>query len=416
VAASRFAIRRRSRVATGAISLFAATAMFGAAPALADPGEPSGNLAPLPQPQIFECAGGPWGRVQWHYIHLEAADWLLDWRGNAPAVTAWYFPQKATASLASFLTASGVPPETVNRWATDPRTIHDATGGVTLYPSPEDIVNLSPPTRAAIYAVLATASENAAHIHPLQILDADVDAWLGRRAVRPAIRELVKKLAYRREGRLCFSDRPVLLHYAISEAEARDLTKLGTRIRCVMAYLQIGPREDTQALDAYWSAGFRRKDALPILDSVSMLPGGGRLGLSHLLPAEARKLLYTYPTPEMVARDNVPDCHWTALNFFTESPQNAFLDPRLARAQVLDGYDAVQPPCRFGDILVFVKAAGGLALHSCVFLCDELVFTKNGESPAAPWIISTLSDVRTQYSQSGSDEIRVYRRRWEKGR
>lgn len=128
---SRFASRRRSRVAAGGFSIFAAAALLGATPASADPG---GHPSPLPQPQIFECASGPWGRVQWHYIHMEAADWLIDQHGNAPAETVWYFPPTAAASLANFLTASGVTPETVNRWATDPRTVQNSAGGVTLFP------------------------------------------------------------------------------------------------------------------------------------------------------------------------------------------------------------------------------------------------------------------------------------------
>jgi len=46
---------------------------------------------------------------------------------------------------------------------------------------------------------------------------------------------------------------------------------------------------------------------------------------------------------------------------------------------VLQDYDKVGPPYTFGDVLFFMGDDGG-AFHSCVYIADNLVYTKNGEN------------------------------------
>ena len=41
---------------------------------------------------------------------------------------------------------------------------------------------------------------------------------------------------------------------------------------------------------------------------------------------------------------------------------------------------------------------GGEIVHSCVFIADEIAYTKNGASVLAPWALMTLSDVIEFYS------------------
>ncbi len=373
------------------------------------------DAALSPNAQVLDCKPGPWGRVQWHYLHLEAPDWILDSFETPSSQPTWIFPRAGAAMLAKLFTDAGVARETVERWFADRRAVTAGPEATTLFPSEADVLGLSEQSRVAIYEELARAPQNEYHANPVRILDADVDAWLGRREIRPEIRELIKRLSYRRGQVRCFSDLAVLLGHARDESEVRDFMKLASRVRAVMAYLQIGPEDDNRTIDKYWTAGFKRKDVLPMLDSVSLLPGGGRLGFAHLLPPEARKLIYTYPTLAMAAKGRMPDCHWTALNFFSYSPQNVFLDLRLVGNQMLGGHDVVQPPYQFGDILGLMNKAGQ-GLHSCVYLCDELVFTKNGESASAPWIISTLADVQRYYSGLPIAEIRGFRRRWAEDR
>jgi len=361
---------------------------------------------------VYACTTGEWGRVSWHYVHIEAPDWIVADALLPHSQPSWSFPNATPDALRAFLLHAGADPAAVARWFKDRRAILQGPQAVTLFPDVADVEALGKEARVTIYSELAKSPLNEYYANPIYILDPSIDEWIGLRHVRPEVREMITRLSCRRGDVLCFSDLSVLMSYARSDIEARDLAKLGTRRRAVMAYLQIGPNDDFEALADYWSAAHRRKDVLPILASVSQLPGGGQLGLSHLLPAQPRKLIYTYPTLDLATTGRLPDCHWTTFNFFSFHPQNIYLDLRLAANRLLEGYARVAPPYKYGDALVFLNAAGD-ALHSCTYLCDDLVFTKNGENISAPWIISELQDVQRLYVPLGATAIQGFRRRWE---
>lgn len=364
-----------------------------------------------PNAQIFDSKPGAWGRVQWHYIYLEAPDWIIADYPTPNTQPSWCFPNANLEKLKAFLVAAGVDQAKVNEWLSDRRAIIKGPEAVTIFPSVADVEGLSAMARSTIYAELATAQQNEFHASPVNILDRSVDEWIGRRKLRPELVEVIKKLTYLRGDVLCFSDVSVLLSYAKDTEEVNDLVKLCTRTRAVMAYLQLSIEDALQPLSDYWTAGYRRKDVLPMLESISHLPGGGRLGFSHLMPAQPRKLIYTYPSIDMATTGRLPDCHWTTLNFFNFRVKNVFLDERLAARQVLEGYSAVEPPYQFGDALIFITG-DERAIHSCTYLCDDLVFTKNGITTGAPWIISRIEDVQRIYAQAEPAQIKGFRRRW----
>lgn len=379
------------------------------------PSAGASGAEPSPNAQIYNCRPGPWGRIQWHYLHIEAPDWIVANTQLPHSQPSWSFPGASAENLKRFLLAAGIVPATVDRWLSDGRAILRGPESVTIFPTVADVESLGDAARRTIYQELAKAPVNEYYANPIYILDRSVEDWIGQRKVRPEIVGLLSRLSYRRGDVLCFSDLSVLMSYAQSDAEARDLAKLGTRKRAVMAYLMVGAEDDTRKLEDYWSAAYRRKDVLPILSSISQLPGGGRLGLSHLMPAQPRKLIYTYPTLDLATTGRLPDCHWTTFNFFSYTPQNIFLDLRLAANRLLEGYDKVEPPYKYGDALMFLNKAGD-AIHSCTYLCDDLVFTKNGETISAPWIIAQMQDVQRLYGHLELDKIQGYRRRWEQER
>lgn len=365
-----------------------------------------------PNAQVFDCKPGPWGKVQWHYLYMEAPEWIVEDYPTPNTQPTWTFPGAKPDKLKAFLIQAGVASEKVEQWMSDRRSVTRGPEAVTLFPSLSDIEALSSGTRSIIYQELARSPQNEFYANPVNIPDRSVAEWLGRRKVRPEIREVLEKLSYLRGDILCFSDVPALLSRAVDTEEVTDLVKLCTRTRGIMAYIQVDSTDDLDALTTYWSAGYRRKDVLPMLESISQLPGGGRMGFSHLLPAMPRKLIYTYPTMDMAVTGRMPDCHWTTLNFFNFLPKNVFLDLRLATTRVIKGYEKVQAPYNFGDALIFLNKAGD-AIHSCTYLCDDLVYTKNGESLTAPWVISRISDVERIYNHLELGGIQAYRRKWE---
>jgi len=103
----------------------------------------------------------------------------------------------------------------------------------------------------------------------------------------------------------------------------------------------------------------------------------------------------------------LPDCHWTSLNFFNNTARSYYLDTRLAAGALLSQYERVNAPYRFGDVLAFVSSDS--VLHSCVFIADDIVYTKNGENILAPWVFQRMDDVMAIYQTDTSVQIQGYR-------
>jgi hypothetical protein len=361
------------------------------------------------QPQM--CKPGPWGRIEFQTIYLEAPDWVVEHFPTPSTQPRWSFPDATPTSTRSILNRAGIDEKTIDRWLHDPRCRHDQDA-LTIYPTVEDIEALGSSARTTIYHELAKSDLNPFYKEPVFIPGSSVDEWLRGAKLDKASVELVRKLSYLEGDALMFSDYAALLSHCDTDREAHRLVKATTRTRTVLASLKLNASDELESLASYWTAGFQRKDVLPMLESVAEQESGGQIDLAHLLPPLPRKLLYTYPTPDLELAGRSPNCHWTSLNFFNYSPQDLYLDLKLAASRVLAGYIKAKDSARFGDILVFLDAAGN-AHHSCVFIADDLVFTKNGENSAVPWILSHLDDVKQVYSRQPGGRIEVYRRRWE---
>ncbi len=102
------------------------------------------------------------------------------------------------------------------------------------------------------------------------------------------------------------------------------------------------------------------------------------------------------------------DCHWTSLNFFREQPIKDFATVEGAIKEVFASYLPVVGNPMLGDVIMFMRP-DGVAVHSCVYVADDIVFTKNGRTWAAPWILTTLPDVLATYPSSIPLTLRYYR-------
>jgi hypothetical protein len=193
-----------------------------------------------------------------------------------------------------------------------------------------------------------------------------------------------------------------------SAAEAHDLFKTMTRTRSLVLRLKVTASDDYTEVVRYWSGTNRNKDIASIVLSAVETERIDRLVCVHLLPSLARRYLYSYPPTELAILGRMPDCHWTSLNFFNFTPREYYLDTRLASLHVLEDYDKVAPPYIFGDVLMFMTSDGN-ALHSCVYIADDIIYTKNGENMAAPWLLMKIGDVKRIYSHLGQTGVQGYR-------
>ena len=117
--------------------------------------------------------------------------------------------------------------------------------------------------------------------------------------------------------------------------------------------------------------------------------GRCKLNVIFLLPQFLRDHLYNHPFLSEGPNRAKQDSFWSAMNTFNEPPDDRFSDMPYVH-QVLDrDYYKIQEPSRLGD-LVFLATADQVALHAAVFIADDVVFTKNGDSDAQPWILYAL--------------------------
>lgn len=129
--------------------------------------------------------------------------------------------------------------------------------------------------------------------------------------------------------------------------------------------------------------------------------------ITHFLPTLMRERIYTFPDIELGLKGRFPDCHWTSLNFFNRAPRDYFLDTRLAAAHLVENYNPVDAPYHFGDVLCFLDKGEGI--HTCVYIADDIVLTKNGDGILAPWVLMQIKDVDSIYHRSDDTRIQGYR-------
>jgi hypothetical protein len=129
--------------------------------------------------------------------------------------------------------------------------------------------------------------------------------------------------------------------------------------------------------------------------------------IMHFLPAIMREKLYTFPSLKDGVKGRMPDCHWTSLNFFNLTPRDYYRNTSLAAVQLTQSYNSVSTPYQFGDVLCYID--NGEGLHTCVYIADNIVLTKNGENILAPWVLLTIEDVSKIYKRTPTTQIQGYR-------
>lgn len=378
---------------------------------------PSAGPVVAPQPgktgavaSAFHARPGPWGKLRCNYIFIEAPKSLVDTYPLPGTQTRWSFPESMVDSLPGLFKKAGLPDTFIAALLSSPNN-RRVDGMIHFFPAAKDVEAMTPAMREALYPELRKHPVNEYYFSPVKVTAGSTDEWFRTSKLRPELLAKIRQVAYRYDNCLAISDLALLFHHATSEAEARNLLKVLTRTRSVMIQLELPEGTNLEPLLEYWTVGInsRRKDIEPILQSILDAGGTEVLGLSQILPALPRKLLYTYPGPEFIIHGMLPDCHWTSLNFFNYDPHQFYLDERIAAEVLMETHSAVEPPHRYGDVLVFYEEESGRIMHSCVYLADDFVFTKNGRNAFSPWIIMTIDELSRLYFHGATTSIQGYR-------
>jgi hypothetical protein len=353
-------------------------------------------------------SAGAWGTLQCYPIFIAAPEAILEQFPLPSAVTTWTFLGLSADEVADVIDRPGLPEQARaelldrNRWREEPGRMEVSPSHAALFSLPGDV-------RAGIYNVLARWEDNEFQHSPYFVPGNDVRRWLAVTGLRQELVDLIARTAYPVGEAVYFSDLPLAIAATTSHAEARSLLRALSRTESVILRLRLDDASDLERIRGYWSAGAANaKDFLPLLESVAANPRINHLDLVHLLPPTARRLLYTFPRPSLAVGGRYPDCHWTSLNFFRDRPEPRLIDTDGATLFARENFRVGAPPPTYGDIMFFTTGDGN-AIHSCVYLADGWVFTKNGANVLSPWLIMRLDEVRERYSRRGPVEVVIYR-------
>lgn len=361
---------------------------------------------------IIATNPGPWGEMDYFYTYLEAPQSLVDLLPVPSQQTVWRFPgftpEQVRAIFAAMPLTSELQSELVERsvW-------HIADNGTRVHPSARFLEALPPESRIALYRVLRRFNENPYHHNPVVIESGDVAAWFQRAGLSELALKAIAGLAYPLGDSLAFSDLPYLLGLMSSDEEERAMIKAMTRTRTMVLRLRISKDSDTESLREYWTAGYKYKDVLPILESIQRVEGVERIDVAHLVPPLPRKLLYTYPTLAQGLTGRYPDSFWTAMNFFQFMAREDYLDGGIVQREIAEKFEPVQPPYRYGDMLLMIEPESRRALHASIYIADDIVFTKNGSELLQPWLLMRMPDLLTRLATEQQPLIEGWRRKAE---
>ncbi len=371
--------------------------------------QPSQVTHPLPATR--ERSKGPWGRLQYVPFFLEAPAHLLQRFPLPNPRPRWFVNASEAGQIMDRLSRCGLPQDILQ--AINQPANRAMTGDLlVLFPPAGGVLKLTPEVRAAIYRELSQFPANVDMVGPVLIPKGEFDSWFANTSLRPELISLIKQMSYQRGDAIAFSDTSVLMGYVTGEMEAKQMNSILSRTRALMVKLTLDHSSKIKDIADYWSTGEARRSMpnhAPFLQSLLNANSGENLDVVHLLPPLPRKLLYTYPDLSSVADGEMPDCHWSSLNFFKSQQEPFFLDSRLASSAILERFQPVKSPYRFGDILVFVDQTVGNAFHSCVYIADDVVFTKNGRNLLSPWVLQSLAHVKMTYLYNNNGRIQGYR-------
>lgn len=355
----------------------------------------------------FELAPGPWGEINAQPILLEAPASMLSVNfrlGDGQ----WYFQARTPDEVGAFLRGAGLSPAQIAQVVPRLQKVPGREGLLAAAPPEELVRALSPEVRSALYDKLALVPENFAQVEPFRTTDLHLDAYLDPDRLPPELIAEVKSLMWRRGSGLFFSDYNIVADKITSPALKIALLKQLTHKSSVILNLEVPPdAEAVENLADYYGVNERRDKVEPLLRGVSE-SGGGSLGLANMLPYFARARLYRFPEP-LPGKDIGPDCHWATFNFFNDRPPDDSLnDPATVEKVLGERYHEVKGEPQFGDV-VLLTMPDGSAIHSATYIADNIVFTKNGPSLAAPFIFSTVEDMLAFYPSSESIRLTYYR-------
>lgn len=350
------------------------------------PGRTAGNALPLKP--------GPWGEMECVPMTIAPPEELIPVRALETDGTRWFFARFTRGALDEVLKSAGIP-EGLKAEMMSPTRLTESDEGTEVRPGMRVLKELPSEAREKLYRVLGSGNGNRSGITFVHANDVD-ERFRASGVPAETVAEF-KRWCCVRGDYLAFSGIGEMLSLLPDyEAKVRFMKALSQQ-KTLLLRLHVTPQSDIEDLTAYWGKARWAMDVKELLSSVSAVPGGTWLDAMELLPPLPTAQLHSFPKPELADDGVRRDCHWTAYNFFRDPPDPNYGKAGTVRQLIIENYAPVTGDPRYGDIVMLTLPDGSI-IHSAVFLADDVVYTKNGDTPIHPWMLSRISDLLAQYS------------------
>jgi hypothetical protein len=378
------------------------------------PGEVVKEVAPYPtttQPRLEKTVTGqkgPWGVLEHERVLLQNYNQLV---GDEPIQLGkprWVFEKYSTEQLKELLSSCELT-EKERSYLLDTSHWRAIPGGFVIVPPNDLVMGLGKMARQRLYPILAQNPANHAQSHPFRFPLDGFGERFEDAGLRPETVELLRQQAYTNAGSLCLCiEEP--LQEALTTNEFKVLFRSFCTSRTWRLGVRIGPDSDIDALVKYWGRGGRERAIRPLLESLALSSKPQCVNISFFLPSFARVRLYTYPDPARDTGAMQQDCFYTALNFFSEQPDQALANGENATKMLLANFEPCNDPPVFGDLLVAIDPSN-VAVHICVYVAEDFVFTKNGTGFEHPWVLMKIRDMMADYPSNPPLQLKHLRQK-----
>ncbi|MEY4385676.1 MAG: hypothetical protein RLY20_959 [Verrucomicrobiota bacterium] len=349
-----------------------------------------------------------WGELVTYDIDLEQPEEYVGFELATNRVPHWNFAGMTREQTRTLLLSCGVPAELANHATSDEHTTNVDSNTI-VTPDDKILLALPPAVRSKLYTTLARIPGNHYMEYPFCYPRKTFNLWFGNGSSDSSLMATVRKLLYPRGDGVCFSDFEFLMQQTKNEDERMEIVKALSRQSAVLARVRIRPDTDIDKLLGYWGRGIQVKDVRPLVESTARLQDGATISLLYFLPKFARERLYTFPMPSKQG-DPVMDCHWSTMNFFNDPPDNRFTETAFTANYIQSNFYQVAVPNLYGDVILILNDKGN-AIHSAVYIADDIVFTKNGNNFSQPWMLMRLGDLLARYTADAPPKTLIYRKR-----
>jgi hypothetical protein len=306
----------------------------------------------------------------------------------------WFFEDYSAPQITEFFKSCSLT-ETQRASLLDTNKWSATTNGYVVSPPDELVLALGKEARAQIYPILARYPVNFPQARAFRFPRDGFEERFADSGLAADKLDLLRSLTYTNMGLLCLCvDEPLQRSFTTNDFETLIRTLYATP--ALRPRLRVGPGSDIAGLVKYWGRGGRERTIRPVLESLTRGRSMEAISISAFLPAFARMRLDTYPDPAADPAASEEDCFYTALNFFSDQPDPKYANGQNARKALLADYYSVDDEPRFGDLILLLDA-NNYAVHVCVHIADDIVFTKNGTGLAQPWVLMRMRDMLVHY-------------------